>query len=309
MNKKLLYFLLLSTVFFWGTSFAAVKLGMGALSPVQFIFMRTLFATIIFVLVLARTEKSKRSIDKSDVGYIFYLAFMGIGGYFVVQYTALKYTTTVNASLLIGIAPIAVAIYSHFFTEDKLGVMRIVGTLLCFVGIIFIITKGNLSSISFGDTMFGDLLMILNAIMLAAFSIGAKRMLVKYDPFIVVAYMNIFALIMMAPFVFTSNFISPVSLLDKIDLIDYKVILSSLYLGVTCTVLGYYSWYRGIKDIGASRTAVFNYINPLVASIMSFMLFDEGIGMFTLLGGLCIIGGVSLSNLQGAKGKSPAKTA
>ncbi|MBF8983158.1 DMT family transporter [Lutibacter sp. B2] len=298
MSKKVLYFLLTLTVIFWGTSFAAVKIGIGNLAPVQFLFLRTMFATIIFLMILCKTPKEKRKIDKKDIQYIIYLGFMGIGGYFIVQYTALQYTTTVNASLLVGVAPILVAIYSCVFLKEKLELRRVNGIFMCFIGIILIITKGNISALSFQKTMVGDILMLLNAVMLATFSIGAKKILNKYDPFIVVAYMNIFALIMIAPFALTSNFLSPVPLMSKIHDIDMKVILSSLYLGVTCTVIGYYGWYSAIKEFGASRTSVFNYINPLVASIVSFTLFDEGITVFTILGGISIIGGVTLNNMK-----------
>ncbi|MCT4618376.1 MAG: DMT family transporter [Marinisporobacter sp.] len=298
MRKNFLYFLLILTVIFWGTSFGAVKIGIGNLSPVQFLFLRTLFATIIFSIILFKTPKNKRKVSKKDIPYIMYLGFMGIGGYFIVQYTALEYTTTVNASLLVGLAPIIVAIYSCLFLKEKLELVRIMGIAMCFAGIILIITKGNVSNLSFGKTMFGDMLMLLNAVMLAIFSIGAKKILKKYDPFIVVAYMNIFALIMLAPFAFTSNFLSSDSLLSKFNDIDMKAILAALYLGATCTVLGYYSWYSAIKEFGPSRTSVFNYINPLVASIVSFMLFDEGINVCTILGGISIIGGVALNNVQ-----------
>lgn len=298
MRKRLLYFLLTLTVIFWGTSFAAVKIGIGNLDPVQFLFLRTMFATIIFSVILFKTPKEKRKIDGKDIPYIIYLGFMGISGYFIVQYTALEYTTTVNASLLVGLAPIIVAIYSCLFMKEKLELVRIIGIAMCFIGIILIITKGNISNLSFGKTIFGDMLMLLNAVMLAIFSIGAKRILKKYDPFIVVAYMNIFALIMLAPFAFTSNFLSSASFLSKLDDINIKIILSSLYLGATCTVLGYYSWYSAIKEFGPSRTSVFNYINPLVASIVSFILFDEGINVYTILGGISIIGGVALNNMK-----------
>lgn len=298
MNKKTLYFLLTLTVIFWGTSFAAVKIGIGNLAPVQFLFLRTMFAAIIFSVILLRTSKDKRKIDIKDIPYIIYLGFMGISGYFIVQYTALEYTTTVNASLLIGVAPILVAIYSCLFLKEKLELSRVIGIAMCFIGIIFIITKGSISALSFGKTMVGDMLMLINAVMLAIFSIGAKKILNKYDPFIVVAYMNISALIMLAPFAFTSNFLSPVSLINKIYDINIKAILSSLYLGVTCTVIGYYSWYSAIKEFGPARTSVFNYINPLVASIVSFMLFDEGITVFTILGGISIVAGVALNNIQ-----------
>lgn len=297
MRKKFIYILLIMTVIFWGTSFAAVKIGMGSLAPVQFLFLRTFFATIIFSMVLLKTEKEKRSIEKKDIPYILYLGFVGIAGYFGVQYTALQFTTTVNASLLIGIAPILIAMYARVFLHENLGFMRVIGIILCFIGISMIITKGDISSFSVNDTLFGDLFMVINAVMLAAFSIGAKKILDKYDPFIAVAYINLAACILLVPIVFIPNFLSPISMIYTLDVIGIKTVLAAFYLALTCTVIGYYGWYLAIKEIGVSKTSVFNYINPLVACIVSAILFHEDMNIFTILGGISIIGGVTLNNM------------
>ncbi|QZY55986.1 DMT family transporter [Crassaminicella profunda] len=307
MDKKRLYILLTLTVIFWGTSFAAVKIGMGDLAPVQFLFLRTFFASVIFGVILLRIDHEKRKIEKKDIPYITYLGFMGIAGYFAVQYTALKFTTTVNASLLIGIAPIVIAIYAKFFLNEDLNLKRTIGILLCFIGICMIITKGNFSNFSFGETLFGDVLMIINAVMLAAFSLGAKKILNKYDPFIAVAYINMAACILLIPVSFIPNFLAPVSLLYSFSKIHVATVCSALYLAFTCTVLGYYAWYNAIKEIGPARTSVFNYINPLVAAIVSFFFFHEEMSIFTILGGISIIGGVSLNNMSQAKGEKVSR--
>ncbi|KDR96552.1 Permease of the drug/metabolite transporter (DMT) superfamily [Peptoclostridium litorale DSM 5388] len=303
MNRKKLYFLLILTVVFWGSSFAAVKLGAGKLSPVHFTFLRVTFASAIFSVILTGVSSEKKRIDKKDIPTIIYLGFMGIGGYFIVQYTALKYTTSVNASLLLGITPILLALHSCLVLEEKLEGLKIAGIAICFVGITLVITKGDISSFSFGKTIIGDALMILNAVMLAAFSLGAKKVLEKYDPFIIVAYINIAAMGMLVPVVFTSNFLSGASLIDNMEYIDIRAVLAALYLAGTCTVIGYYSWYSAIKEIGPVRTSVFNYINPFVASIASFAMFDEGITVFTVIGGISIIGGVALSSMGRSKSK------
>lgn len=301
MGSRRIYFLLTLTVVFWGTSFAAVKLGSGELSPVHFTFLRVTFASAIFLAILAGIPSEKRRIDKKDMPTIVYLGFMGIGGYFIVQYTALKYTTSVNASLLLGITPVLLAIYSCMVLGEKLEKHKIGGIALCFAGIVLVITNGDISTFSFGKTILGDALMILNASMLAAFSAGAKRILEKYDPFIIVAYINIAAMIMLVPVVLTPNFLSGESLVDNMEHIDIRAMLAALYLAATCTVIGYYSWYRGIKEIGPVRTSVFNYINPFVASIVSFVMFDEGITIFTTVGGISIISGVAISSMGRTK--------
>ncbi|WP_053956247.1 DMT family transporter [Inediibacterium massiliense] len=303
MSTKKVYSLLIVAVIFWGTSFATAKVGMGDLAPAHFLFLRIFFAAIAFFFILRRMEPEKRKLHKEDFPYMMYLGFMGFIGYFIVQYTALHFTSTVNASLIVGIAPIIIAVYGTIFLKEELNIYRILGMMLCFIGILAIITKGQLGGLFKSKTLFGDFLMILDAGMMAAFSIGSKSILEKYDPFIAIAHINTASLVLLIPIILIPNSLSPVSFIYVISKLSIKNILGALYLAITCTVIGYYGWYIGIKEIGASRTAVFNYINPLVTSIVSMVMFQEDLSIFTLLGGIGIIIGVSLNNMKISLGK------
>jgi len=298
MSRKMSYILLILAVVFWGTSFAVVKLGIGQLEPVQFLFLRNLFASLIFVAILMKTPREQRYLERQDIPRMFFLAFMGVGGYFIVQYTALQYTTTVNASLLVGIAPIIVAIYSALFLKEKLGWVRAFGIGISFAGIVLTITRGHFAGFINAETILGDLLMILNAVMISIFSLGSKSMLKKYEPIVATAYLSIMALVMLIPFNLFSNFLAPVPLWKMASAIDGTAVLAAFYLALTCSVIGYFGWYQGIKTFGATKTSVFNYINPLVAAVLSYILFDGELTVFTVIGGVCIIGGVYLCNMK-----------
>jgi len=290
------YLWVLLTVTLWGTSFAFSKIGIANLSPVHFLFLRVFFSSIIFGLSLMVIPKSKKIISLKDLYHLVFLSFVGISGYFIVQYSALKYTTTINASLFIAISPIFVALYMHFSKNESINKLQGSGILLSFLGVCLIITNGQIDSLFSGTSIIGDGLMIINAAMLAIFTISTKDLLKKYDPFVIIAYMNISALITLIPITFTDNFISKTSLFNVIDGIQVNTYLSALYLAMFCTVIGYYGWYRGIKELGASRTSVFNYLNPLIATITSNILFNEEMTTYTFLGSFLAILGLIVNN-------------
>lgn len=291
-----IYLWVLLTVTLWGTSFAFSKIGIADLSPVHFLFLRVLFSSIIFGLSLMVIPRSKKLISPKDFYHLVILSFIGISGYFIVQYSALKYTTTINASLFIAISPIFVALYMHFSKNESINKLQGSGILLSFLGVCLIITNGKISGLFSGTSVIGDGLMIINAAMLAIFTVSTKDLLKKYDPFVIIAYMNISALITLIPVTFTDNFISKTSLFNVIGDIQGKTYLAALYLAMFCTVIGYYGWYRGIKELGASRTSVFNYLNPLVATITSNILFHEEMTTYTFLGSFLAISGLIINN-------------
>jgi len=296
MKNIKIYLWVLLTVTLWGTSFAITKIGITNLNPVHFLFLRVLFSSIIFGFSLMIIPKSKKIISLKDLYQLIILSFIGISGYFIVQYSALKYTTAVNASLLIAISPIFIALYMHFSKNELINKLQGYGILISFLGVCLIITNGKINGLFSNSSVIGDGLMIINAGMLAIFTIRAKYLLKKYDPFVLIAYMNISALITLIPIVFTNNFISKTSLFNVIGGIENKTYLAALYLAMFCTVIGYYGWYRGIKELGASRTSVFNYLNPLVATITSNLLLHEGMTTYTFLGSLLAISGLLINN-------------
>ncbi len=290
------YLWILMTVFFWGTSFAASKAGMGSLNPLHFLFLRLLFSAVIFTAVLILMPESKRKIQKEDIPRLFFLSLIGISGYFTIQYTALTITTTVNASLIIGMSPVFIALYMHFSGKEYLRKIQAAGIALSFAGIILVITGGNPAGIVAAGHFSGDMLMILNAVMLAVFTVSASDMVKKYNPFTVVAVINIIALFILMPVILTDNPFSEVSILHIINKIELKTCLAALYLAVFCTIIGYYGWYRGIRNIGAAKTSVFNYMNPLVAAVVSHFVFNEKFSVYTAAGTALVLTGVFMGS-------------
>ena len=75
--------------------------------------------------------------------------------------------------------------------------------------------------------------------------------------------------------------------------------LDIVYLGFFGTVLGFTWFYEGVKAIGASKAAVFINIVPVSASLLGYILLGEPVGLSLVLGGVCVLAGVSLANRSG----------
>ncbi len=236
--------------------------------------------------------EKERKFQKKDIKKLILLSFTGISAYFTVQYTALRITSSVNASLIIGMSPVFTALYMHFAGKEYLGKIQGAGILLSFTGIFIVITGGDLKGLLSANYITGNILMFINAAMLTYFTISAKDLLKKYNPFTVTALIHITALISLVPLVFTDNPVSKFSIIHEFDKIELKTCLSALYLAVFCTVIGYYGWYRGIKNIGAAKTSVFNYLNPLIAASAAHIVFNESISVFTGTGSILVLAGV-----------------
>ncbi len=288
-----IYFSLICVTFLWGTSFAASKIALHELSPLNLAGFRFIAAAIIFGSILA---VKKSHIYQEDIPQLAIMGFLAITSYFYIQYTGLLYTTSINASLLLATSPVWTTIAGIFIGQEKANHKAIGGILLAFLGVTIVISRGKLFSLFMSETLLGDMLMLLNAIVWAIFTLYGKKIMSKYSPFSAVAYMNIFGALMLLPIILIPNPLNPTSAIEQLSSITLPTIAAVVYLAALCSVYAYYTWYRGIEKIGVVRTASFYYISPLFALLAGIWLLNETITGFLLLGGITVIIGVYLTN-------------
>ncbi|MDF2636984.1 MAG: protein of unknown function transrane [Pelosinus sp.] len=292
---------LIGVAFLWGTSFTISKIALYELSPLNLAGVRFMTAAILFGFILTM---KKTCIHKKDIPELIIMGFLSITSYFYIQYTGLLYTTSINASLLLATSPVWTTIASVVMGQEQVNRKSAVGILIAFLGVSLVISRGNLFSLFASETIFGDLLILLNAIVWAAFTLYGKKIMAKYSPFTAVGYITIFGALMLLPVVLIPNQLNPVSILEQLANISLKTVTTVLYLALLCSVYAYYTWYRGIEKVGAIQTASFYYISPLFALLAGIWLLKETITILTLLGGIAVIGGVYLTNkskLNGTK--------
>lgn len=296
-NKKDIstYISLLSVAFLWGTSFAISKIALYELSPLNLAGLRFIIASLIFGVVLI-AKKSDSTIDRKDILQLIIMGFMSITSYFYIQYTGLLYTTSIHASLLLATSPLWTTIFSVITRQEQVNRKAVVGIVIAFIGISLVISRGKLLMLFASETIYGDMLLLTNAVVWAIFTIYGKNIMKKYSPFTAIAYIHIFGTIMLLPIVLLPNSLNPISVLSQLSGISLPTIVAVLYLAALCSVYGYYMWFKGISKIGTVRTASFYYGSPLFALLAGVWLLSETITPFIISGGIMVIVGVYLTN-------------
>ncbi|HMM21847.1 MAG TPA: DMT family transporter [Selenomonadales bacterium] len=290
-----LYCALISVAFLWGTSFAAAKLGLRELSPLNLAMLRFLIASTVFGGILLAL-KDHNTIERQDIPRFFLLGFLAITSYFYIQYTGLTYTTTINAALIIATSPICAALLGAFLGWEHFSLLNGLGILTAFSGVGFIITNGHFTALFQPGTLTGNLLLQSNAVVWAGVTVYGKKLLAKYRPFVAMAYIHIFGTLLLVPFIFFPGPFAAVPLAREISAVTWLTVASSLHLALLCSVFSYFIWYLGVEKLGAVRTASFAYLNPLFAVIAGVLFLGETFTAFTALGGAMIIAGVYITN-------------
>jgi drug/metabolite transporter (DMT)-like permease len=290
-SKVRIYISLFGVAFFWGTSWAASKIGLRELMPLHLAVLRFILASIIFFCLVKIFYKNYH-IDKKDKIRIWFLGLLGVVIYFFVQYTGLNMTTTVNSSIIMATSPIFTMLLStKVFHQEELTYNSVFGALVAFFGVFLVFTGGKGIMIG-GSTLVGDLLLLLNSGIWAIFTVLGKNVVDKYDPFVVIAHAYIYGTITLLPIAFTPAFI------NDLKTASISTWSAALYLALFCSVYSYYMWYKGIKIIGAPKTAMFNYLNPVVAVTIGILFLKEEGSIYTLIGGILVFIGVYITSTK-----------
>ncbi|WP_372714899.1 DMT family transporter, partial [Ilyobacter sp.] len=147
--------MVISSIFFSG-AFIAGKFSIMEFPVFSLTFFRFLIAsTILFLIMYFRGEDLK--IPKSEIPHVVVLSLLGMVGYHVFFFTALKYTSSVNTSLIAASNPIMTTILASIFLKEKVSTKAAFGIVISFIGVAVIVTNGSYEVLRNMDFNIGDL--------------------------------------------------------------------------------------------------------------------------------------------------------
>ena len=288
--------LMLILILVWGSSFVVVKWVLQYnITPVAIATFRFLVAGAFFVFVLAiiksRQHQYRVFVEWKDLPLLLILGLVGITFFFMAQYIGIQMAgASVAAILVCLLSPIIISFYSLRIFKEKLSRRNVIGLGIASAGTIAVIGGGALTMQSNPMTFaFGSLILLTTPFMWAAYTLLGKKMMEKYDPFLVVAYVNIFGALCLVPFSLSENSLS------EIFTLNFNEWSAILYLALTCSLLGYFIWFKVMSQTKAAIASSFLFGEPLITVIFAATFIQEQITLLMVIGGLLIFAGVYLA--------------
>jgi drug/metabolite transporter (DMT)-like permease len=292
--------LMLCLITLWGSSFVVVEATLKeGLTPVAIATFRFLVAGGLFAgsLVANRCRDSQYAffIERRDFPRLLLLGLTGVTFFFVVQYTGIALAGASIAAILVCLlSPILISVLSAWFFKEYLTAKNVLGIGIAAVGTFVIIVGGVLDvGGNAANFLFGSLILLLTPLMWAIYTLTGKSMIEKYDPFLVVAYVNIIGGLCLIPFSLAEGSLSEAL---AMNFSEWSAIL---YLAFTCSLVGYSIWFHVMKEVKAAVTSSFMFAEPLITVIFATIFQKETITLLSAAGGFAVFAGVYLVTRRG----------
>jgi drug/metabolite transporter (DMT)-like permease len=269
----------------WANSYTLIKLAGKDLTPSSIAFLR-FFIIFPFLFFFPSLYKIK-TVEKKDIIKIVLVGILTVPAYHLFLNNAETILNASVAALIAGFSPILTSVLSIIFLKEKLSMKRITGLMISLLGVVAL-TYGISGRFEVNNSI-GVLLSLSSVSSWAAATIISKPLFNKYRPLDVTIWSIFIGTLFLVPFIRKD-------IVTQVLKMDFTSIFAILYLGFLSILLGYTVWYRALEYKGASSTASFIYLNPIIGSISGMVFLKDKFTPIMIIGGIIIILGLFFVN-------------
>ena len=244
---------------------------------------------VAFLLVFIKIKKIK--MDRESIKkHLWILLVSGgfIGLNWVLLFESYRYTSVAVATLCYYMAPIFVMIVSPFLLKEKLTVKKVLCVIVALIGMVFVsgVLDGGISDVSeMKGILFG-----LGAAALYATVIMMNQKLREVPTYDKTIMQLGAAAVVLIPYIL---FVEDLSAVVLTPLIVFMLII----VGVVHTGIAYALYFGSMNGLKAQTVALFSYIDPIVAIILSAMFLKEPMTIYSAIGAVLVLGATMISEL------------
>jgi len=284
----MLYLKLVLMAVFWSGVFPAVNIVLQSMGIFTSVFLRFACAALVLLaLLLARDRRLPRLSPRESV-LVVGLGLLGIALYNTLFTAGLAMVEASRAALIVPSNPAFTALFAALILRERLGRTRAIGVLLCVLGALWVLCRGDPLSFARLELGAGELVLLACVFIWSAYTLLGRVALSTLSP------LALTALVMAAGAV-------PLALpaaLEEAPLAQatWQAWTAFAYLVVFGTVIPFLWFHEGVKALGAARAAQFINLVPPLALAESVLILGEPLSAALLVGAGLVVAGLYLIN-------------
>jgi len=257
-----------------------VKLA-GELPAIQKTFFRNFVSAIIAFVFVIYNKESLFGKKENQLVLLGRSIFGTIGVVFL--FYAIDHLVMSDADMLNKMSPFLVIILSAIFLKERILPFQMATIIIAFIGMLFIVKP------SFSLDVFPYMVGVSSAIFAAAAYTLLRVLGNREKYYTVVFYFSFFSTVVLLPFLIL--FYEPMTTKQLIYLL----------LGGFFATVGQFGITLAYKFAPARDISIFTYSTVIFTTILSFIVFSEGPDMFSIVGYVLILSGMTYMFLKGRK--------
>ncbi|HEQ3531769.1 TPA: DMT family transporter [Vibrio parahaemolyticus] len=284
----MVYLLPFFTVMIWGGNSIVNKMAASTIEPSAMSFYRWFVAMVLLTPFCLPAVIKQRHVIRPYLTKLAFLALLGMVLNQSLGYYAGLTTTASNMALITSLVPLISVFLSVPLLSKSVSMLSIVGGVISLGGLAFMLGHGDVTYFLHQDMTQGDSLMLLAALVYAAYCVLLKRWKMPFNSLTLVYMQGFFSVIMLTPLWLSSEQLLP----------NQEALPLIAYAGIAASIFAPLMWVKAIDLIGADSSAMFMNLMPVVSVALASTLLGEEIHVYHIIGGLMVISGVILSQIK-----------
>lgn len=291
-NKRKALIALAFVCFFWGTTWIAAKEGVRHTPPLQLAGIRQFLGGLCFVIFFL----AKRAPFPKGKEWNLVLALAVLN--FVLSNTlstwGVKYIPAGLGSIIGAIFPLWLILIALAGSKTRVAPVTVVGILLGFAGICVIFFE-HLADFLIPEFRLGIVLSLASTWSWAFGTLYTKKHAARFNPYFSLGLQMLISGGFLSVFALLSGNAIPLS-----D-IPAQAWYAIAYLVLFGSIISFVAYLYALQNLTTQQASLYAYLNPVVAILLGYVLFNEKLTGFIICGTLITLYGVYLVNKEAMK--------
>lgn len=260
----------------------------GEMPPMGIGFWRLAIATAVLLPFVGRALWEKRAILQSH-WKLFLVMGVALGPFGnAAVYVAYHFTTAINGGVVSTAQPVATVLLSILLFRDGISRNQWIGVVIATLGVLMIISRGDLAVLTALEPNIGDLIMLAAMFGFAVHNVLLRRIPGDFTTAEILLTIQLFAMAVMLPiYILETIFYLPMP-------VTWESAAVMAWVGIAVAIVAVGFTNTVVLAIGANKAVMANYIRAVLTAVLAIAILGEEPQFFHLVAFVLVVIGVVL---------------
>ncbi len=271
----------------------------GEMPPMGIGFWRLAIATAVLLPFVGRAVWEKRAILRRH-WKLFLVMGVALGPFGnAAVYVAYHFTTAINGGVVSTAQPVATVLLSILLFRDGISRNQWIGVVIATLGVLMIISRGDLAVLTALEPNIGDLIMLAAMFGFAVHNVLLRRIPGDFTTAEILLTIQLFAMVVLLPiYILETIFYLPMP-------VTWESAAVMAWVGIAVAIVAVGFTNTVVLAIGANKAVMANYIRAVLTAVLAIAILGEQPQFFHLIAFVLVVVGVVLLGRGKRKASGP----